>query len=215
MYTYTKYPAGCDEDKWHTIHAIEQAFFYTTIVILSLFFIELNLGMIALTPCIFFRQFFFLLDYVIIAMSLALEITFHVLDEYVYSTMAGLLVLVRVWRFVRIGHGIVELTAEAAHKEYEGLLTYTEELEDRLRANNIDLPGIDPDTLMIHRESSDHTDSDKNILHEIEREEREKRRKQWWWQSRRRARDYNVSEQGGRQPLSTVHEEDVASNVSA
>lgn len=51
-----------------------------------------------------------------------------------------MLVVIRIWRFVRIGHGIAEITNEMAHKEYDGLLDYSEQLEDLLKANNIDLP---------------------------------------------------------------------------
>jgi len=95
---------------------------------------------VALTPCVFFRQFFFLLDYAIITVSLVLEIVFHTFKEDIYQSLVGLLVIVRIWRFVRIGHGIAEFANEMAHKEYHGLLEYTEELEKRLKANNIDLP---------------------------------------------------------------------------
>lgn len=94
----------------------------------------------ALTPCIFFRQFFFLLDYFIISVSLALEITFHVFKSYIYSTLAGLLVLIRLWRFVRVAHGIAEVTNEMAHKEYDGLVEYTGQLEELLKTNNIEIP---------------------------------------------------------------------------
>ena len=96
-----------------------------------------------LKPCIFFRQFFFLLDYLIISISLILEVVFHVFKEDIYQSLVGLLVLVRIWRFVRIGHGIVEITNEMAHKEYDGLLSYVEELEKILTENNIDLPESD------------------------------------------------------------------------
>jgi hypothetical protein len=96
--------------------------------------------MIALTPGIFFRQFFFALDYVIITVSLVLEITFHVLGDDLYQSLSGLLVIIRIWRFVRIGHGIVELTNEAAHSEYNQLLVYTKELRALLTENSMQLP---------------------------------------------------------------------------
>ena len=57
---------GCDPNKWSTVHTIEEVLFALTITILTIFFIELNLEMIALRPKVFFRQFFYLLDYFII-----------------------------------------------------------------------------------------------------------------------------------------------------
>jgi hypothetical protein len=47
---------------------------------------------------------------------------------------------VRIWRFVRIGHGIIEITNEVVHKDHEKLLLYTEELEELLQQHNIALP---------------------------------------------------------------------------
>ena len=122
------YPAGCDEHRYSGVHVTEEVLFYMTIVILAIFMIELNCAMIALTPSIFFRQFFFALDYFIITVSLVLEITFHVLSDELYQSLSGLLVIFRIWRFIRIGHGIVELTNEAAHREYDKLVVYTKEL---------------------------------------------------------------------------------------
>ena len=46
----------------------------------------------------------------------------------------------RIWRFIRIGHGIVEITNEMAHDEYDGLLAYTEALEKILIEHDIALP---------------------------------------------------------------------------
>jgi hypothetical protein len=49
-------------------------------------------------------------------------------------------VFVRIWRFVRIGHGIVEITNEVLHKDHEKLVSYTEQLEELLQQHNIALP---------------------------------------------------------------------------
>lgn len=131
------YPAGCDSHKWHRVHTAEQALFIITAIILSLFFVELNITMIALTPSIFFRQFFFLADYIIISIGLALEILLHFMSSAASQSLAGLLVTVRLWRFLRISHGLIEVTHEVAEKEFEELLTYTEELEAVLQKNHI------------------------------------------------------------------------------
>lgn len=136
----TMFAAGCNEHEYPGVHKTELAFFYITVLILSIFMVELTISMIALTPGVFFRQFFFALDYVIITISLVLEITFHVLGDDLYQSLSGLLVIIRIWRFVRIGHGIVELTNEAAHSEYNHLLTYTKELRALLSEKSIPLP---------------------------------------------------------------------------
>jgi hypothetical protein len=50
------------------------------------------------------------------------------LEDDLYQSLSSVLVVFRIWRFIRIGHGIVELTNEAAHREYDKLVVYTNEL---------------------------------------------------------------------------------------
>ena len=69
-----------------------------------------------------------------------MELTFHFADQEALQAYIGILVLFRIWRFVRIGHGIVEITAEWTHKQYEVLLDYTEELEEIVKKQGIELP---------------------------------------------------------------------------
>jgi hypothetical protein len=165
-----EYKAGCDEHKWKRVHTAEEVMFALTLIILFLFLIELNVTMIALKPCIFFRQFFFLVDYVIVTMSVILELTFHFLHEEVLQSLIALLVAARVWRFIRIGHGIVEATNELAHRSFEQLLSYTEELEQLLRDNGIAVPES------ARVKEIKHEDGDYSLLSEIEREHRTKLR---------------------------------------
>jgi Ion transport protein len=166
-----EYEAGCNENKWEAVDNAETAMFALTITILSIFMIELTISMIALTPQIFFRQFFFLLDFVIITVSLILEVIFHVFHDDLYQSLAGVLVVFRLWRFVRIGHGIMEITNEIAHKEYAGLQAYTEALEELLKEHSIPLP---PSEHWLKQKLEDG-----NLLSEIERAEREKLRKSY------------------------------------
>ena len=131
---------GCDPEKWPNVHSAEFGFFIITILILSIFFVELNLEMMALHPCVFFRQFFYALDYLIVTVSLVLELSFHFVHEDNLATLLGLLVFGRIWRFVRIGHGIIEATSELTHQKYEKLMKYTLALEAAAKENNLDLP---------------------------------------------------------------------------
>jgi hypothetical protein len=134
------YKAGCDEHKWEGVHTAEEVLFSLTMTILFVFFIELNFSMAALGPGIFFRQLFYLLDYFIVGTSIALELTFYLLSDDTVQSLVGLLVIGRIWRFVRIGHGLIEVTAELAHRKFVALLNYAEELEDLLRQNELDVP---------------------------------------------------------------------------
>jgi hypothetical protein len=130
----------CDSHKWETVHTVELVLFSFTVVILSIFLIELNLEMVALRPSIFFRQFFYALDYLIITVSLVMELGLYFTEEETLAAFVGLLVFTRIWRFVRIGHGIIEVTSELTHEKYEALLAYTAELEATAKGNNVELP---------------------------------------------------------------------------
>jgi hypothetical protein len=135
-----EYEAACDEHKWEGVHTAEDVLFALTMTILFVFFIELNVFMAALGPGVFFRQLFYLLDYFIVGASIALELTFYLLSDDTVQSLVGLLVIGRIWRFVRIGHGLIEVTAELAHRKFAALLSYAEELEDILRSNEMDVP---------------------------------------------------------------------------
>lgn len=151
--------ASCDEHKWHVVHGVETGIFALTIFILSLFFLELNGMMIALGPNCFFRQFFYLVDYIVVTISLVLEVLFYAKSDDIYQSFVGMLVLVRIWRFVRIGHGIIEVTHELAKQEYDELEAYKGKLEQILRDHGLPFPEFkknglhhdDPDTVLVEK----------------------------------------------------------------
>lgn len=126
----TDYPAGCDPHKWHAVHTLEDVLFGFTIAILSFMMLEILVLMAAITPCVYFRHFWYVLDFVIVSVSLALEAAFKALDDSNLATFTGLLVVFRCWRFVRISHGLVEVTAELTGAKYEKVVEIAEELED-------------------------------------------------------------------------------------
>lgn len=132
--------AACDPHKWSGVHTTEAVLFWFTIVILATFLVELHVEVFALGPRVFFRQFFYVLDYVIVTVSMALELSFHFSSDEALQSLVGLLVFARIWRFVRIGHGIVEITAEWTHHQYQELLDYAESLETKLTENKLPLP---------------------------------------------------------------------------
>mmetsp|Transcript_29000 Transcript_29000/g.52464 ORF Transcript_29000/g.52464 Transcript_29000/m.52464 type:complete len:368 (+) Transcript_29000:117-1220(+) len=128
----TDYPAGCDGHKWHTVHTVEHVLFAITISILSIMMLELLTLMAAISPCVFFLHFFYTLDFFIVAVSLGLEASFKAIDDEQLATYVGAIVLFRSWRFVRIAHGLVEITAEITAKKYEGIIKIAEQLEEVL-----------------------------------------------------------------------------------
>lgn len=131
---------GCDPGKWSVVHTVETVLFSLTVVILSIFFIELNIQVAALGPRVFFRQLFYALDYFIVTLSLVLELSLHSISEDSLATFLGLLIFARVWRFVRIGHGIIEVTSELIHAKHEEIYDYIELLEEVAKENRLVLP---------------------------------------------------------------------------
>lgn len=166
-----EYEAGCDAHKWERVHNAETALLSLTLAILSIFFIELTITMVALKPQVFFRQVFYAIDYFIVSVSLALEITFLRLGDEVLASLIGLVILGRIWRFVRIGHGILELAEDMAHERENRLLVYAEELEELLAQHKIPLPVGDL------RPSSHGTNSD--LLERLAKRHRDKEREHY------------------------------------
>lgn len=163
-----EYEAGCDGSKYAAVHTLEEWLFAFTILILSIFMLELLLEMAALTPAVFFRQFFFLLDFVIVFVSLGLELGFHFAGDEQVSTFFGLIVLARIWRFIRIGHGLVTIASDLTHEYYAVILTYIDSLENKLTENGIELP--EEDEIIKHVKnalSGSHSGHDGNKNHKM------------------------------------------------
>ena len=95
--------------------------------------------------------------------------------------------IARVWRFVRIGHAIVEITNEMAHEEYNGLLAYTEALENLLQSHDIPVPefqsshdgGGSGARHSGHNNKTGSGDGNVNILTELEQAHREELRQKY------------------------------------
>ena len=88
----------------HKIETIEHNLEYASIAILSIFAFEIVLAIIG-EGKVFFNNPLHCLDMVVVAVSLYFEIDGH-------NVAAGVLVLVRTWRFLRIVHGVVEILEE-------------------------------------------------------------------------------------------------------
>lgn len=134
------YPSGCDPHKYPGVHIAHQVLRWITVLILSTFFTELLILIVAFGPCVFFSHFFYCFDFFVVTVSLGLEISFLILQEAQVEFLVGLLILGRLWRFVRIGHGIFEATYELSTREQHERAEYTKKLEELCCANGLELP---------------------------------------------------------------------------
>jgi len=91
----------------HEIHNIHSFLYILELSILGLFELE----MFFLFYCLrfqFFRSLVNIMDLAIITLSIVLEVILH--NSSNQSSAAGLLIFARLWRLVRIGHGILHHT---------------------------------------------------------------------------------------------------------
>jgi len=148
--------SGCDSHKWAAVHVVEEVLFYCTISILVIFLIENLVEMAALGIRKFASQIFLVGDFSVVLISLVLEIVFHTMKSK-FQEVVELLVFFRLWRFVRIGHGLLEVSSEMTSKEYEPLFEYIEECEKKLKEQNISIPEKTDDvTKLIEGHINDH-----------------------------------------------------------
>jgi hypothetical protein len=139
-YVDTTYPVACDEHKYPGLHTAHVVLRTISISILSIFLAELLVLMIAIGLRHFFHKFFYVLDLFIVSFSLTLEIVFILTENSEAADLAGLLIMGRLWRFVRIGHGIFSSSTEAARQQLEILVEYSSKCEQLLLDNGVDLP---------------------------------------------------------------------------
>lgn len=113
------YMAGCNPHQYpgvHTTHLVLQSM---TLVILSIFSCELFLLMAAMGVRAFFSNIYYCFDLFVVVTSLVLEIVVMTLQDGQVEIFIGLLVFGRIWRFIRIGHGIFEATHELTAQKLE------------------------------------------------------------------------------------------------
>lgn len=130
----------CDEHKWETVHMAHVALFGTSVGILAVFEMELILLFVALDVQ-FFHNLLYVIDLFVVTSSLALELVLKVTS---FGDLAGLLILARLWRFMRVAHGMATVTHEAKEhdthaspskelaKNFEEAVAYIQELEEEI-----------------------------------------------------------------------------------
>ena len=143
----TSYQAGCDEHKYPGVHTAHQVLFSFTLIILILFEIELLLMMYLLGPKTYLSRPLYVLDLFVVSVSLVLEIVFKVVHEEILYDLVGILILFRVWRFVRIGHGLVASTFELQEERMHELKHYVRKVEEMLEKYGGEMPENRPSVL--------------------------------------------------------------------
>lgn len=136
--TETGYEVGCDPNQHPGAQLAHEILFWVTIGILGTFLVELLASAILLGGA-FFRRFFYVLDALVVAASLSLELVFRFLS-IAPSALPGMLVLFRAWRFVRIGHGLTASAREAQEREVRLAAQHLEKLEKRMKLRGLDVP---------------------------------------------------------------------------
>ena len=129
----TDYTAGYDYYKYPEIHVAHTALYSLTLIILSSFLVELLALVYLLGPRHFCKQITYAIDLVIVSMSLGLEILMKHASKDVLSVLPGILIIFRLWRFVRIGHGLVSTTYELQQHKLHLAVEYIEEVDRLVR----------------------------------------------------------------------------------
>jgi len=82
----------------------------------------------------------YVVDFVVVISSLTLELIFKFSSEDALAALPGILIVFRLWRFVRIGHGLVASTYEVQQHKIETAVDYISELEEKLERCDVALP---------------------------------------------------------------------------
>merc|ERR1712216_594324 len=90
-------------------HAVENVFHWISVGILFVFAFQIFLLIIAY-GIEFFKNKFFVLDMLVVAGALVLELAFHVSEGALFAVLLS-------WRFIRIVHGLVS-TVEISHHKF-------------------------------------------------------------------------------------------------
>lgn len=111
---------ACDSHKWATVHEAHTALLWLSVAVLGIFFVELSILVVALGAA-FIRNRLYMLDFFVVTLSLVLEITISQMGEDALAALVGLIIFARMWRFVRIAHGLATTTHElgGGHGEHD------------------------------------------------------------------------------------------------
>mmetsp|Transcript_14270 Transcript_14270/g.23180 ORF Transcript_14270/g.23180 Transcript_14270/m.23180 type:complete len:256 (+) Transcript_14270:106-873(+) len=92
----------CEEHPY-AVESVAVVMYFASLIILSIFEIELVALVLTLGPVQYLRNLSYWLDTFIINVSIVLEVVLHETKD---DALASALVVARVWRLIRISHGI-------------------------------------------------------------------------------------------------------------
>ncbi|KAI3435829.1 hypothetical protein D9Q98_001887 [Chlorella vulgaris] len=121
---------ACHEHEPHAVHTAEEALRWTSVGILCLFTAELAVRLAVFGHTYFTHSRWHLFDAVVVISSLVLELSLHNLAQEV----ASLLVFFRLWRVLRVMHGV----AEAIELNHESELSHHHRLVHGLQQDLAD-----------------------------------------------------------------------------
>lgn len=123
---------GCDEHKWAAVHTAHTALFACSVAILSLFQVELLCLVVVLGADFFFNPLY-VVDLIVVTLSLTLELVLFSLGQEHQADLVSALIFARVWRFMRVAHGLLASAHEISHHHIEDLEDSVGELDSELR----------------------------------------------------------------------------------
>jgi len=124
---------GCDSHKYQSAHDVHDVLFFVSVIILSMFAIELMLLVVAL-GIKFCENKLYILDLIVVGASLGLEIGLKLVDQEELAALSGLIIFARIWRLVRVGHGLYTTGSEINEREIHELKHHLGVLEKELHA---------------------------------------------------------------------------------
>lgn len=97
------FDVACQKDS-KELKLAKNVLYYASISILCFFEVEVLCRWLVLGTKEFFRSLGNIFDMLIITLSLTLEVVYHEVED---NSAAGVLIIARIWRFIRISHGIL------------------------------------------------------------------------------------------------------------
>jgi hypothetical protein len=117
---------ACDPYKFEALHTLHDVLFWTSVSILCVFEVEL-LSLMAVLRKHFLRNRLYLIDFTVVTAALGLEMFLRFSTQSL-ADVAGVLTFARLWRFVRLGHGLVSSLHERHASHVEELASHVEAL---------------------------------------------------------------------------------------
>jgi len=123
---------GCDTHQYPVVHSLHTVLFALSMLILAIFEIEL----VTLLICLdwhFFLNPFYAVDLIVVTLSLVLEGYTYWAQSYNSSIdISQLIIIMRIWRMARVGHGISSAGRELQEKQILLLESHIHKLEAEL-----------------------------------------------------------------------------------